>query len=74
MPSTNPRVARASLAAYKRWHGADAPETTDARRDLAAAKLAAYVSETVAAAPPLTHERADELALLFRTPPGGASE
>jgi hypothetical protein len=71
MPSTNPRVARASLAAHKRWHGADAP---DARHDLAAAKLAAYVRETVAAAPPLTHKQADELALLFRTVPGGASE
>ncbi len=74
MPSINPRVARASLAAHKRWHGADAPETTDARRDLAAATLAAYIRKTVAAAPPLTHEQADELALLFRTPPGGASE
>jgi hypothetical protein len=74
MPSINPRVARASLAAHKRWHGADAPETTDARRDLAAAKLAAYIRKTVAAAPPLTHEQADELALLFRTSPGGASE
>ena len=74
MPSTNPRVARASLAAHKRWHGADAPDATDARHDLAAAKLAAYVRETVAAAPPLTHKQADELALLFRTVPGGASE
>jgi hypothetical protein len=71
MPSTNPRVA---LAAHKHWHGADAPETTDARRDLAAAKLAAYIRKTVAAAPPLTHKQADELALIFRTSPGGASE
>jgi len=52
-----------------RWYGADAPETTDARRE-----LAAYIRKTVAAAPPLTHKQADELALIFRTSPGGASE
>jgi len=36
-------------------------------------KLAAYITRTVAAAPPLTRQQADELAVLFRPPPGGAS-
>lgn len=40
-----------------------------ARRDLAAAKLAAYVSETVAAAPPLTAtQRARIVRLLHGAP------
>lgn len=38
---------------------------TEARRDLAAAKLEAYIAKTVAAAPPLTPEQRDKLAAIL---------
>jgi hypothetical protein len=61
---------RARVAALPRSRTADDPELIDARRDLAAAKLAAYVKRVVAEAPPLTPAQVDELTLLFR--PDGA--
>ncbi len=72
--SDNPVThARARLAALTRHnpHG----DHTDARRDLAAANIAAYVRKVVDAAPPLTDEQRDRLTLLLRGPSntGGAA-
>lgn len=44
----------------------------DARRDLAAAKLEQYITDVVAAAPPLSAEQRERLALLLT--PGGSVE
>lgn len=41
-------------------------EIEAARRDHAAAKITEYIERTVAAAPPLTIEQRDKLALLLR--------
>lgn len=48
----------------------DSEAATEARRDYYAAKLADYVQRTVAAAPPLTDEQLDRIAVLLR---GGES-
>ena len=73
--STTPRHERARVAHAVRFHGPDAPQTTDARRDLAAANLAAYIRHVVDQSPPLTPEQRDRLALLLRGPSntGGAA-
>ncbi|MDP9692712.1 UNVERIFIED_ORG: hypothetical protein J2X79_000241 [Arthrobacter globiformis] len=44
----------------------------DARRDLAAAKLAQYVERVVAEAPPLTDEQVNRIARLLRPATGEA--
>lgn len=51
-------------------HGRDSEETRALRRDLAAAKLVAYVERVVAEAPPLTNEQLDRIALLLRPSKG----
>lgn len=45
-----------------------------ARRDLAAAKLAAFVSQTIAAAPPLTNAQRDRIVHLLRADPTPGGE
>lgn len=56
---------RARIAAHKRNHPeADIPG--DLYRDLRAARLADYISQTLAAAPPLSIEQRERLALLLR--------
>ena len=74
MPGS-PRHERARVAHAVRFYGPDAPQTADARRDLAAANLAAYIRRVVDQAPPLTSEQRDRLALLLRGPSdtGGAA-
>ncbi|KHL00433.1 hypothetical protein [Sinomonas humi] len=54
--------SRLGVAARRR----DPEEIAEARRDLAAAKLAQYVERVVSAAPPLTPEQADRIAALLR--------
>jgi hypothetical protein len=49
----------------------DTPDIESERRNAAAQRLGDYISAIVAAAPPLTTEQCDRLALLLR---GGASE
>lgn len=66
----SPRVselasAHGTLAALKRHHP-NSPDVEHATRDLAAAKLAAYVRKVVDAAPPLTPEQRDRIAVLLR--------
>ena len=61
--------ARARVAGYSRNHAADSPVLVDARRDLKAAKLAAYIARVVDDVPPLTPEQRDVIVSLLR-PPG----
>lgn len=53
----------------------DHPEadTTELRRDLRAARAEEYIRKLVEAAPPLTDEQRDKLALLLRGTPGRAA-
>ena len=57
------RSLQAKHAAAVRW---DKPNQGETARDLAAAKLADYIKRTVDAAPPLTADQCDRLALLLR--------
>jgi hypothetical protein len=57
------RILQSKHAAAQRWHR---PDADDIARDLAAARLAEYIKRTVDAAPPLTPEQRDRLALLLR--------
>jgi len=52
-----------------RWHGPDAPQTIEAKQDLAEAQIQAAVAKVLAEAPPLRPEQADRLSVLLR---GGA--
>ncbi len=54
------------LAALTRSRAADDPELIDARRAHAAERLAEFIEETVAKAPPLTDAQRDRLAGLLR--------
>src|ERR1700744_5997515 len=57
---------RARVGALSRDRAPDDPEFIAAKRDLAAAKIAEYVSRVVTAAPPLTDEQRTKLAELLR--------
>lgn len=57
---------RGRVASLSRSRPATDPDLINARRDLAAEKLAAYVSKTVAEAPPLTSAQRDRIASLLR--------
>ncbi|MCV7566380.1 hypothetical protein M3F34_000185 [Micrococcus luteus] len=57
---------RGRVASLTRSRPADDPQLIEARRALAAEKLAAYVSKTVAEAPPLTDAQRDRIAALLR--------
>jgi hypothetical protein len=57
--------ARARVAVLCRHHPESGERIADARRDLAAKKLAAYISRVVAEAPPLTPEQRTRLAALL---------
>lgn len=71
MPDHQITAARARVAALAR-HGAAADRQNDAKRELAAARLAAHIRRTVDAAPPLTPAQRDRLALLLRAPQDAA--
>lgn len=68
MPNPERRRLRGQIAAASRHH----PDTDlrPLRRDLAAEKLADYIAEVVAEAPPLTDDQVDRIAGLLR---GGGS-
>ena len=57
---------RARVASLTRSRPADDPELVDAYRNLRAERLADYIRKTVDAAPPLSVEQRDRLALLLR--------
>jgi hypothetical protein len=58
-------AARAKLAGLVAHRGAEDPEIAEARRDLAAENLAAYIKRVVDSAPPLTPAQRERLALLL---------
>lgn len=58
---------RARVASLTRSRTSDDPELVDARRNLRAARLEDYILKTVDAAPPLTAEQRDRLALLLNS-------
>lgn len=60
--------ARGRLSAAMRHHPDDAAGLADRRQALAAAKIAQYVEDTLAAAPPLSDEQRNRLARLLRRP------
>ncbi|MCR4488491.1 hypothetical protein NUV33_05245 [Micrococcus luteus] len=57
---------RGRVASLTRSRPADDPQLIEARRDLAAAKLDAYVKRVLAEAPPLTDAQRDRIAALLR--------
>jgi hypothetical protein len=57
---------RARVASLSRSRKDDDPELVDARRNMRAERLADAIKRTVDAAPPLTAEQRDRLALLLR--------
>ena len=57
---------RARVASLTRSRQSDDPELVAARQNLRAERLADYITRTVDAAPPLTREQRDRLALLLR--------
>jgi hypothetical protein len=58
--------ARATHNALLRYRSPDDPVVQASARDLRAARLEDFIRKTVAAAPPLTPEQRDRLALLLR--------
>lgn len=62
---------RGRVASLTRSRPADDPQLIEARRDLAAAKLDAYVKRVLAEAPPLTDAQRDRIAALLRPAGGG---
>lgn len=61
---------RARVASLSRSRSADDPDLLDARRNLKTERLAEAITRTVDAAPPLTPEQRERLAVLLR---GGAA-
>lgn len=57
---------RGRVASLSRSRPATDPDLINARRDLAAAKLDAYIKKVVSEAPPLTDEQRDRIAALLR--------
>lgn len=64
--SPQSRSARARLAQSAHATGRDSAETTEARRDFAAARLDDYIRDTLAKAPPLTDAQRTKLAQLLK--------
>lgn len=60
------RSERARLAVTTRHHGKDSERARAAQRDYRAVALAEYIRKVVDAAPPLTAEQRDKLAVLLR--------
>lgn len=58
---------RARVASLSRSRAADDPELIEARRNLKAERLAAYVKQVVESAPPLTEAQCDRVAVLLRS-------
>jgi len=56
---------RARVASLTRSRPGNDPDLLNARRNLAEARLADYITRTVAAAPPLTEAQRSRLALLL---------
>ena len=72
MPHTTPRAERARYGSTKRWHGPAAPQTIDARRQLAEANVAAYIQKQLAAAPAFEAFEPEQIERLTALLRGGA--
>lgn len=59
------RQLRGRIAGLSRVRPTNDPELVDARRDLTAVRLQDHITETLAAAPPLTDDQRARLAGLF---------
>lgn len=57
--------ARSRFNATRQYRGENDPATVAAARDLAAEKMAAYVSRVVTQAPPLTEDQRSRIARLL---------
>ncbi|MGV0718536.1 hypothetical protein ABQE93_24330 [Mycolicibacterium sp. XJ662] len=76
MAAIDPAVARHRAAVAGRTravrNGECPPQTlADAKRDLAEAKIAAYIEKALVAAPPLSDEQLSRLAELLKPAPHG---
>ena len=71
--STSVYTHRARVAGLSRDRSPEDAELVSARRDLAAANLAAYIARVVDAAPPLSPEQRDRIASLLRPTAGGVA-
>ena len=69
MPSSGTLSARGRVASLSRSRSSDDPDYLNAKRDLAAEKIASYIERVVAEAPPLSAAQRDRLTVLLR---GGA--
>jgi hypothetical protein len=58
-------VAQGHIAYYSRRDVGDPAKVTEARREIAALKLAKYIQNVLATAPPLSQETRDKLAMLL---------
>lgn len=72
--ATTEVVRRRNVVANLSRHKPGSSELVEARRELAAEKLADYIRRTVDAAPPLTVEQRTRLAGLFRPIAGGGDQ
>lgn len=70
---SNSEILRARSALGNASRRGNTEEVADARRDLAAAKLAAYAEKIISEAPPLTMEQRARISGLLR-PTGGAAK
>ncbi len=61
---------RARVASLSRSRTPDDPELVEARRNMRAERLADHIAKVIAAAPPLSNEQREKLALLLRGPSG----
>ncbi|MFC5998282.1 hypothetical protein ACFP6A_06025 [Quadrisphaera sp. GCM10027208] len=68
----HPKIAKTRSRVGVAYRTGDPQAIAEASRDHAAAKIETFIERTLAAAPPLTDEQRDKLALLLRAgaPPG----
>lgn len=66
MASSEVAGVACEIARTTRYDGPQSPKLPNLRGELRAAKLAAYVSKTLAEAPPLTDEQVTRIALLLK--------
>lgn len=71
MPTPRMSLSR-RYNAMQRHHGADAPETLEAERDLRALQLQEYIREKIAATPPLTDAQLERVRALLPATADGA--
>lgn len=71
MPATDPGIRRLNGKAGSAARWGTPEEAAEARRELAAERLAAYVKRVVDKAPPLTAAQRERIAAILAAPAGG---